>query len=100
MDGKRSYNDNQFIERLWRTVKYEEVYLKAYQDGREARIGLGDYFHFYNTERPHQTHGYRTPAEVYSAIQVEPTNGGMIESLIPDHLRIAGPTLNTVPILS
>ena len=100
MDGKGSYNDNLFIERLWRTVKYEEVYLKAYQDGREARTGLGNYFRFYNTQRPHQTHGYRTPAEVYSAIQVEPTNGGMIESLIPDHLRIAGPTLNTVPILS
>jgi len=55
MDGKGSYNDNLFVERLWRSVKYEEVYLKAYQDGREARIGLGNYFRFYNTERPHQT---------------------------------------------
>jgi len=51
MDGKGSYNDNLFIERLWRSVKYEEVYLKAYQDGREARIGLGNYFRFYNTGR-------------------------------------------------
>jgi putative transposase len=76
MDGKGSYNDNLFIERLWRTVKYEEVYLKAYQDGREARIGIGNYFRFYNTERPHQALGYRTPAEVYTAIQVEATNGG------------------------
>ena len=42
MDGKGSYNDNLFIERLWRTVKYEEVYLKAYEDGREARVGIGD----------------------------------------------------------
>jgi len=100
MDGKGSYNDNLFIERLWRTVKYEEVYLKAYQDGREARIGLGNYFRFYNTERPHQTHGYRTPAEVYSAIPVEATNGGMVESLPPDPLRIAGPNLNIAPILS
>jgi putative transposase len=49
MDGKGSYNDNLFIERLWRTVKYEEVYLKAYEDGREARISLGEYFRFYNT---------------------------------------------------
>jgi len=100
MDGKGSYNDNLFIERLWRSVKYEEVYLKAYQDGREARIGLGNYFRFYNTERPHQTHCYRTPAEVYTTIQVEATNGGMVKSLPPDPLRIAGPDLNIAPILS
>jgi putative transposase len=60
MDGKGSYSDNLFIGRLWRTVKYEEVYLKAYQDGKEARISLGEYFRFYNTERPHQALGYRT----------------------------------------
>jgi len=83
MDGKGSYNDNLFIERLWRTVKYEEVYLKAYQDGREAKIGLGNYFRFYNTERPHQTHGYRTPTEVYTSTPVEPTSRGMVESLTP-----------------
>jgi len=100
MDGKGSYNDNLFIERLWRSVKYEEVYLKAYQDGREARIGLGNYFRFYNTERPHQTHGYRTPAEVYSVIQVEATSKGMVESLTSYPLRIAGPTLNSALILS
>jgi len=100
MDGKGSYNDNLFVERLWRSVKYEEVYLKAYQDGRDARIGLGNYFRFYNTERPHQAFGYRTPAEVYTAIQVEATNGGMVESLIPDPLRTAGPNLNIAPILS
>jgi len=76
------------------------VYLKAYQDGREARIGLGNYFRFYNNERPHQTHGYRTPAEVYSVIPVEATNGGMVESLPPDPLRIAGLNLNIAPILS
>jgi putative transposase len=100
MDGKGSYNDNLFIERLWRSVKYEEVYLKAYQDGREARISLGNYFRFYNVERPHQTHGYRTPAEVYCTTTVEPTNGGMVESLTPNPLRIAGPNLNIVSILS
>ena len=100
MDGKGSYNDNLFIERLWRTVKYEEVYLKAYQNGRDARISLGNYFRFYNTERPHQSHGYRTPAEVYYTTTVEPTNGGMVESLTPDPLRIAGPDLNIAPILS
>jgi putative transposase len=100
MDGKGSYNDNLFIERLWRTVKYEEVYLKAYQNGRDARIGLGNYFRFYNTERPHQTHGYRTPAEVFSSTPVEATNGDVVESLTPDPLRIAGPALNIAPILS
>ena len=100
MDGKGSYNDNLFIERLWRSVKYEEVYLKAYQDGRYAKISLGNYFHFYNTERPHQALGYRTPVEVYTAIQVVTTNGGMVESLTPDPVRIAGSDLNLVPILS
>jgi len=100
MDGKGSYNDNLFIERLWRTVKYEEVYLKAYQDGRDARIGLGSYFRFYNTERPHQALGYRTPAEVFTSIPVEATNEGMVESLTLDTLMTAGPTLNIVPILS
>jgi len=100
MDGKGSYNDNLFIERLWRSVKYEEVYLKAYEDGREARIGLGNYFCFYNAERPHQTHGYRIPTEVYSAISIESTNGDMVESLTLNPLRIAGSNLNTPPILS
>jgi len=100
MDGKGSYNDNLFIERLWRSVKYEEVYLKAYQDGKEARIGLGNYFRFYNSERPHQAHCYRTPAEVYSTIQVEPTNKGMVESLTSNPLEIVGPNLNIAPILS
>jgi len=100
MDGKGSYNDNLFIERLWRTVKYEEVYLKAYQDGRDARVGLGDYFRFYNTERPHQALGYRTPAEVFNSIRVEATSRGMVESLTLDPLKIAGPTLNTASILS
>jgi putative transposase len=100
MDGKGRYSDNLFIERLWRTVKYEEVYLKAYQDGRDARIGLGSYFSFYNTERPHQALSYRTPAEVFTSIPVEATNGDVVESLTPDPLRIAEPTLSMVPILS
>jgi len=100
MDGKGSYNDNLFIERLWRSVKYEEVYLKAYQDGKEARVGIGNYFRFYNTDRPHQALGYRTPAEVFNSTPVAVTSAGMIESLTPDPLRIAGPTLNIAPILS
>jgi len=101
MDGKRSYNDNLFIERLWRTVKYEELYLKAYQDGREAGISLGHYFRFYNTERPHQALGYRVPAEVFSSTPVEVTTiGTMVESLTPHTPATAEPNLNIAPILS
>jgi len=100
MDGKGRYTDNLFIERLWRTVKYEEVYLKAYQNGREARIGLGNYFRFYDADRPHQALGYRTPAEVFTSMTVEDTNGGMVESLTLVTLRTAEPNLNIAPILS
>ena len=64
MDGKGRYNDNIFVEWLWRTVKYEEVYLKAYINATEARRELSAYFRFYNDQRPHQALGYRTPAEV------------------------------------
>jgi putative transposase len=67
MDGKGRALDNIFTERLWRTVKYEEVYLHDYAHPREARLGLGGYFHFYNTDRPHQALNYRTPAQVYFA---------------------------------
>jgi putative transposase len=66
MDGRGRAMDNVFVERLWRTVKYEEVYLKDYADGQEARQELGWFFRFYNTERPHQSLDYRTPAAVYS----------------------------------
>jgi len=100
MDGKGRYSDNLFIERLWRTVKYEEVYLKAYQNGIDARVGLGEYFRFYNTERPHQALGYRTPAEVFNSTPVAATNTAMVESLTPSPLRIAGPNLNIAPVLS
>lgn len=65
MDGKGRALDNIFTERLWRTVKYEEVYLKEYGTPRETRLGLGAYLNFYNQERPHQSLEYRTPAEVY-----------------------------------
>jgi putative transposase len=65
MDGRGRVFDNIFSERLWRTVKYEEVYLKDYADPREAREGLRAYFRFYDEQRPHQALDYRTPAEVY-----------------------------------
>lgn len=66
MDGRGRALDNVFIERLWRSVKYEEVYLHDYADGWEAEERLGAYFRFYATERPHQTLGYRTPAVMYA----------------------------------
>ena len=65
MDGRGRWFDNVFVERLWRSVKYEEVYLKAYESLGEARQGLGDYFEFYNQKRRHQGLDYRTPDEVY-----------------------------------
>lgn len=65
MDGKGRWIDNVFIERLWRSVKYEEVYLHAYANGSEARAGLSKYFTRYNTRRSHQSLGYRTPDEAY-----------------------------------
>ncbi|GEB77983.1 integrase [Sporolactobacillus inulinus] len=65
MDGKNRALDNIITERLWRSVKYEEVYLKDYESPREARKGIGDYMRFYNQERPHQSLGYQTPESVY-----------------------------------
>jgi putative transposase len=65
MDSAGSYMDNVFVERLWRSVKYEEVYLKVYESVAEARAGIGAYLNFYNTERPHQALDYRTPAQVF-----------------------------------
>jgi putative transposase len=100
MDGKGSYNADLFIERLWRRMKYEEVYLKAYQDGRDAGISLGNYFYFYNAERPHQSLGYRTSAGVFASTPVEATNGYVVESLTSEPLRIAEPNLNIASILS
>jgi putative transposase len=65
MDGKGRWIDNVFIERLWRSVKYEEVYLRGYANGTEARTSLTRYSGFYNARRSHQALGYRTPDEVY-----------------------------------
>ena len=65
MDGKGRWVDNVFIERLWRSLKYEEVYLKAYEDVKQAREGIGSWIEYYNTERRHQSLKRKTPAEVY-----------------------------------
>lgn len=70
MDGRGRFFDNIFIERLWRTVKYEDIYLKGYETVPALAAGLGDYFQLYNFDRPHQSLGYPTPADVHFAVAV------------------------------
>jgi putative transposase len=65
MDGKGAWRDNVFVERLWRSVKYEEVYLRAYDSVSEARASIGRYLDFYNCRRPHSSLDGRTPDKAY-----------------------------------
>jgi putative transposase len=65
MDGRGRWMDNVFIERLWRSLKYEDVYLKGYADGVEAKAGIGEWIAFYNGRRPHQALAHRTPMAVW-----------------------------------
>lgn len=65
MDGKGRWIDNVFVERLWWSVKYEEIYLHAYETVSEVKAALAHYFSFYNQRRPHQSLAYRTPDEMY-----------------------------------
>lgn len=67
MDGKGRYIDNIFVERLWRSLKYEEIYLNPYDSPAEARDGIRGYFRFFNHQRPHASLGYQTPAEFYAS---------------------------------
>ena len=78
MDGKGSYHDNIFTERLWRSVKYEEVYLKEYASLREAEAGIAAYFSFYNATRPHQALAYQTPQQVHFALANGPCYDGYL----------------------
>lgn len=98
MDGKGSYQDNIFVERLWRTVKYEEVYLKEYTSIGDAEQHIAAYFEFYNSRRPHQKLGYKTPAEVYFSMncflrlpKAEPVD--MMDNSTPEE----GSELPTIP---
>ena len=100
MDGKGSYTDNLFIERLWRSLKYEEVYLKAYTDGREARSQIGEYFRFYNTLRPHQALGYRTPAEVCTSEREADMVHSQGTLTLTKGVKTAGPDLSLPSFLS
>jgi putative transposase len=97
MDGRGRAHDNIFIERLWRTVKYEEVYLNDYESVRDAIASLYKYFKFYNEERPHQSLGYKTPHEVYyeNKKETESKNINLCAILDADTLH-----LNSSPIWS
>ena len=80
MDGRGRWMDNVFIERLWRSLKHEDIYLKGYADGREAHSGIAAWFAFYNTGRPHQALGNRTPMAVWR----EGTTGPLGEKVMGD----------------
>jgi putative transposase len=67
MDGRGRWVDNVFVERLWRSLKWEEVYLHAYETTKEARLSIGQWFDFYNTRRPHQALAYKKPADLHYA---------------------------------
>jgi putative transposase len=84
MDGRGRFSDNIFVERLWRSLKFEEVYLKAYQNVAEARHGIAAYFNFYNHERLHQALGYRAPRQVFEEALRLPSSGAGERPLVPD----------------
>ena len=106
MDGKGRYNDNIFVERLWRTVKCEEVYLKAYANASEARRKRGAYFRYYNDQRPHQALGYRTPAEVFHQVtdvgeeRAVQAKKSPIDQTLVSLAGAAGLSLNSTSVLS
>lgn len=91
MDGRGRCFDNIMVERLWRSVKYEEVYLKDYQQVWDATRGLDDYFRFYNTERGHQSMDNRTPYEVYHGLAWGAGDGALVS---PNSLTLTGSILS------
>jgi putative transposase len=94
MDGRGRWIDNVFIERLWRSLKYEDIYLKGYADGREARAGIALWMAFYNGQRPHQSLGDRTPMAVWR----EGVIGALGDTAVDMTLRLDNaPALPTCP---
>jgi len=71
MDSQGRWRDNIYVERFWRTLKYEDIYLKTYESLRELKLGLSQYFRFYNSNRYHQSLDYRTPDEMYESFRKE-----------------------------
>jgi hypothetical protein len=99
MDGKGAWRDNVFVERLWRSVKYEEVYLRAYDSVSEARASIGRYLHFYNGRRPHSSLDGMTPDQAYfiplpSARQPNPADAPLIDA--EKLFRQPGPALSVL----
>jgi len=92
MDGRGRWLDNVFIERLWRSLKYEEVHLKAYADGREARASISAWIAFYNCRRPHQALGNRTPMAVWRAGVTGPLAGNAVDMTLCLDDATASPT--------
>jgi putative transposase len=84
MDGRGRWMDNVFIERLWRSLKHEDIYLKGYADGREARAGIGAWIAFYNARRPHQALANRTPMAVWR----EGVTGALSDTAVDMTLRL------------
>jgi putative transposase len=84
MDGRGRWMDNVFIERLWRSLKHEDIYLKGYADGREARAGIASWIAFYNTRRPHQALANRTPMTVWR----EGLGGALADQAVDMTLRL------------
>lgn len=97
MDGKGRCMDNIYVERLWRSLKYEEVYLKSYESVYEAKQSLTDYMEFYNNQRPHQALDYKTPAEVYFNNRQKTTPDGYVDNSfhkLPTSPQAQQPQLN------
>jgi putative transposase len=84
MDGRGRWMDNVFIERLWRSLKHEDIYLQGYADGREAHAGIASWFAFYNSRRPHQALGNRTPMAAWH----DGTGSGFLDTAMDMTLRL------------
>ena len=89
--GKGRYTDNIFVARLWRTLKYEEVCLKAYANATEARSEVGAYFRFYNDQRPHRALGYRTPTKVFLGAMNAPGEESKDRRSSPERVMVSLP---------
>jgi putative transposase len=92
MDGRGRWMDNVFIERLWRSLKHEDVYLKGYADGREARAGIGSWIAFYNARRPHQALGNRAPMAVWREGVTGSPGGNAVDTTLRLDDALASPT--------
>ena len=102
MDGKGAWRDNVFVERLWRSIKYDEVYLHAYKTVSEARVGIGRYLTFCNSRRPHSSLDRQTPDQAYFNALAPIDGGGIIEAEIhlakrPKLFRQTAPALSVLP---